>query len=241
MTQSQCLLVLLCLLLLQLTFGEWTRLLGGSGSDLGYEIAVDSDGNVFVTGQTTSSVLDGQTNSGSYDIVISKWHSNGTRLWTRLLGGSSNDYGYGIATDSMGNVFVTGWSNSSVLDDQTGAGSIDIVISKWHSNGTQIWTRLLGGPGDDIAWGMAADLEGNVFVTGWSSSSVLDNQTNSGGIDIVISKWHSNGTRLWTRLLGGTGVDRGRGIATDQSGNVFVTGSTTSAVLDGQTLSGQFV
>lgn len=94
------------------------------------------------------------------------------------------------------------------------------MISKWSSSGTRIWTRLLGGLSSDVGTGIATDLEGNAYVNGESNSAVIDGQTNSGSNDIVISKWHSNGTRLWTQLLGGTGDDQGYGITTDSEGNV---------------------
>ena len=128
---------------------------------------------------------------------------------------------------------MSGYSGSNVLDGQTNSGLNDLVISKWSSDGTRLWTQLLGGSDDDFGNGIAVDSEGSVFVTGYTENSVLDGQTNSGGGDIVISKWHTNGTRVWTRLYGGSFFDRGYGIAIDPDDNVIVTGYTGTIALDG--------
>ena len=105
----------------------WLATLGGTGDDYGRGIAVDSSGNVYVTGYTTS---DG---AGGADISISKYNTSGVIQWQRTLGGTGIDYGYGIAVDSSGNVYVTGHTGSD------GAGGNDISISKYNTSGTIQW------------------------------------------------------------------------------------------------------
>ena len=102
----------------------WIKLLGGTINDTGTDIAVDSSGNVYVTGHT------GSQGAGGNDILIAKYNTSGVIQWQRTFGGASGDVGTGIAVDSSGNVYVTGYTGSQ------GAGSYDILIAKLPSNGS---------------------------------------------------------------------------------------------------------
>ena len=190
---------------------QWQRTLGGSSDDRGQGIAVDSSGNVYVTGFTAS------PSSGSqYDALITKYDTSGTIQWQRTLGGAGNDYGYGIAVDSSGNVYVTGFTISQ------GAGSIDVLITKYDTSGTIQWQRTLGGASSDQGYGIAVDSSGNVYVTGFTNSQ------GAGNYEVLITKYNTSGTIQWQRILGGASSDQGYGIAVDSSGNVYVTGFTDS-------------
>jgi uncharacterized delta-60 repeat protein len=189
---------------------QWQRTLGGSGYDYGYGIAVDSSGNVYVTGITTSQ------GAGANDALITKYNTSGTIQWQRILGGSGSDQGLGIAVDSSGNVYVTGYTTSQ------GAGVDDALITKYNTSGTIQWQRTLGGSVTDQGYGIAVDSSGNVYVTG-----ITDSQ-GAGNYDVLITKYDTSGTIQWQRILGGSSVDVGNGIAVDSSGNVYVTGYTDS-------------
>ena len=102
----------------------WIKLLGGTSSDTGTGIAVDSSGNVYVTGHT------GSQGAGGNDILIAKYNTSGVTQWLRTLGGTGTDAGTGIAVDSSGNVYVTGYTGSQ------GAGGYDILIAKLPSDGS---------------------------------------------------------------------------------------------------------
>ena len=87
-----------------------TQQLGTSSGEVGYGVTVDSSGNIYVTGYTTGG-LDGNTNSGDDDLILVKYNSSGTKQWTKQLGTSSSDIGYGVTVDSSDNIYVTGYTD----------------------------------------------------------------------------------------------------------------------------------
>ena len=108
---------------------------GSSSYDSGSRIVTDSFGNAYVTAQTDSGI-DGHTNARSNDIFIIKFTNAGIKQWTRQLGTSSNKYGYGITSDSSGNVYVTGYTAGG-LDGNTNAGDYDLFVVKYDSSGVK--------------------------------------------------------------------------------------------------------
>ena len=213
---------------------QWTRLLGSSFYDIATSISTAADGSIYITGYTSGS-LDGQTHSGSFDAIVSKYSSDGTKAWTRLLGSSDIDSATSISTAADGSIYITGYTYGS-LDGQTNSGGFDAFISKYSSDGTKAWTRLLGSYFNDIATSISAAADGSIYITGRTSGS-LDGQTNSGGDDAFISKYRSDGTKEWTRLLGSSSDVTATSIRTAADGSIYITGSTSGS-LDGQTNSG---
>jgi hypothetical protein len=208
-----------------------------SGSVEGLGIAMDSSGNIYVTGYT-SKAIDGQTLHGNQDFFITKYNSSGTRLWTVEDGTASGiASSQGIAVDSSGNVYVTGVT-SKAIDGQTLHGSRDFFITKYNTNGTRQWTVEDGASGDSASGaGIAVDSSGNVYVTG-QTNKAIDGQTLHGTYDLYITKYNTSGTRQWTVEDGAAGVTAaGMAIALDSSQNVYVTGFTRGAI-DGQVYHG---
>ena len=109
--------------------------------------------------------LDGNSNQDNADLFVVKYNSSGTKQWTKQLGTSSDDYANGVATDSSGNVYVTGDTYGG-LDGNTSAGYNDLFVVKYNSSGTKQWTKQLGTSGRDHARGVATDSSGNVFIAG---------------------------------------------------------------------------
>ncbi len=235
------------------TYG-WTKRMGGYSTDTGRSIATDSSGNVYVTGNFDWTVnfgldfgtTDTKTSAGYDDIFITKINSNGTYGWTKIMGGTSYDYGYAITTDSSGNVYVTGGFSSTVnfgldfgtTDIKTSAGNIDIFITKINSSGTYGWTKRMGGNSYDYGRSVIIDPFGNIYVTGSFQSvvnfgldfGITDTKTSAGYDDIFITKINSNGAYGWTKRMGGNSYDYGRSITTDSFGNIYVTGNFQSVV-----------
>jgi hypothetical protein len=114
---------------------QWTKQFGTSSTDLADGVATDSSGNVYVVGYTYGE-LDGNTNTGASDIFVVKYNSSGTKQWTKQMGSSSRDYDYGVATDSSGNVYVSGDTYGG-LDNNTSAGYNDLFVVKYNSSGTK--------------------------------------------------------------------------------------------------------
>lgn len=184
---------------------QWQRRLGGDTEDFydeGYGIAVDTSGNVFVSGYTF-------VTQSSRDFQIAKYNTSGSIQWQRRLSSGSDETCYSIAVDSGGSVYVCGTSSAS--------GTDDFQIAKYNTSGTIQWQRRLGGSGTSAGVSVAVTGPGDVYVCGYSNAS--------GTFDFQIAKYNSSGTIQWQRSLGGSGSDSGYSIATDSSGNAYVCGA----------------
>ena len=117
------------------TTSSWSIQLGTSSTDLGWGVTSDSSDNIYVTGLTAGG-LDGNTNSGHFDMFLVKYDSSGTKQWTKLLGTSSNDSGESVTIDSLDNIYVTG-STDGDLDGNTNFGYTDIFLVKYESDGVK--------------------------------------------------------------------------------------------------------
>ena len=229
----------------------YSTYLGGSGCEDGYDIAVDTSGNAYVTGITYSTdfpVVNPIQGSfaGYYDAFVSKLNSSGTALvYSTYLGGSNYyDSGQGIAVDTSGNAYVTGGTDSTnfpLVNPIQGslAGSGDAFVTKLNTSGTAlVYSTYLGGSGGEIGSGIAVDSSGNVYVTGTTSSTnfplVSPIQRRCGGCssgnDAFVTEVNASGTGLvYSTYLGGNGDDHSGGIATDAFGNAYITGVTNSS------------
>jgi len=174
---------------------KWTRQLGVvSANTRGAGISIDSQDNIFVTGNTSGG-LDGNTVTGSVDFFITKYNKLGEKVWTRQLGVvSANTRGTGISIDSQDNVFVTGYTTGG-LDGNTETGVEDFFITKYNKLGEKVWTRQLGVAS---AWtrgtGISIDSQDNVFVTGTTTGG-LDGNTVTGTKDFFIMKYTGSGVK----------------------------------------------
>ncbi len=233
----------------------YSTFLGGSGNDEGHAVAVDASGMAYLTGLTTSpdfpTVNPLQGLRGVYDAFVTKLNVSGSSLvYSTYLGGSGDEAGHGIAVDASGNSYVTGRTDSSDFPTKlpfqpTNGGSVDAFVTKLNATGSAfIYSTYLGGSGfendadfDFLArrvGGIAVDASDNAYVTGSTTSSDFPTanpfQPASGGsYDVFITKLNATGSTLgYSTYLGGSGSDRGHGVALDASGNTYVTGETGS-------------
>ena len=220
---------------------DWTQLLGTSGNEYACALTTGLDGSIYVSGMTNGS-LDGQTNSGGFDAFVTKYSANGTKAWTQLLGTSGMVIPYALATGLDGSIYASG-STTGSLDGQvfssqsTVTGSNDTFLTKYNTDGTKAWTKLLGSSGVDVAYALTAGLDGSIYVSGYTDSSV-DGQTYSGGdYDAFLTKYGADGTKVWTKLIGTSSSDYVKALTTGLDGSIYV-GGTTNGSLDGQTNSG---
>ncbi|MBZ5561592.1 MAG: SBBP repeat-containing protein [Acidobacteriia bacterium] len=229
---------------------SYSTYLGGTGGDVGYGIAVDSSGDAYIAGITTSTnfpTLNGYqgSNGGSSDAFVTKLNADGTALvYSTYLGGSGADSAAAIAVDASGDAFITGSTSSSNFPTFSSSttpfqavygGNTDAFVTELHGDGnTLVYSSYLGGSGLDSGQGIAVDTTGNAYVTGSTQSidfpTVSPMQTtNAGSSDVFVAKVNFGGTALvYSTYLGGSQADVGQAIKVDSSGNAFLTGYTFS-------------
>jgi uncharacterized delta-60 repeat protein len=191
----------------------WVRRYNGPGNDddRAYSLAVDGQGNVYVTGASYGS-------GTNYDYATIKYNSNGVQQWVQRYNGTGNgdDEALSLAVDGQGNVYVTG--------ESYGSGTYyDYATIKYNSAGVEQWVQRYNGPGngDDYANSLAADGQGNVYVTGYSIGSGTS-------YDYATIKYNSSGVQQWVQRYNtpGNSRDWAYSLAVDGQGNVYVTGAS---------------
>jgi len=223
----------------------WTKSIGGTSYDDGNSISVDASGNVYITGAFKDTVdfnpgtaTFNLISTGQPDAFILKLDGSGNFIWAKSIGETTTVSGRSITTDAVGNVYVTGhfqytadFDPGSASFYMTSIGGSDVFILKLSANGNFIWAKSIGGFLTDFALSITTDAPGNVYITGYYQVSVdfnpgsaTFNLTSKGGSDIFIEKLTANGNFAWARSMGGTSFDESYSIATDDSGNVFITG-----------------
>ena len=199
---------------------EWIKQIGTPREDVAKGVAVDSSGNVYVTGFTEGD-LSG-TNVGDRDIFLMKYDASGTQQWIKQFGTSAVDAGSGVAADSSANLYVAGWTLGALTG--TNAGRRDIFLTKYDSSGTQQWIKQIGTSAAEKGKHVAVDSSGNAYVTGWTRGALSG--TNAGDHDVFLVKYDSSGTQQWIKQIGTPVKDQGEGITVDALDNVYVTGNT---------------
>jgi hypothetical protein len=107
-------------------------------------------------------------------------------IWTKLLGGSGNDYAISLTTGSDGAIYVAGYTSGN-LDGQVNSGGVDAFVTKYNTDGTKAWTKLLGSSVNDYAQSLTTGSDGAIYVAGYTDGN-LDGQVNSGSIDAFVVK-----------------------------------------------------
>jgi hypothetical protein len=226
--------------------------IGGSATDYGRGIAVDGSGNAYITGYTSSAeasfpAVSGPdlTSNGGWDAFVAKVNVTGTGLvYCGYIGGSADDYSYGIAVDKLGSAYVTGYTTSTQASfpvlygpDVTHNGDDDAFVAKVNVTGTGlVYCGYIGGSADDYSYGIAVDKLGSAYVTGYTTSTQASfpvlygpDVTHNGDDDAFVAKVNASGTGLlYCGYIGGSLRENGHGIAVDGSGNTYVTGDTLS-------------
>ncbi len=231
----------------------WAIRIGGDRADEGNAVALDEDGNVYVTGffvfraffdPSGKDTL--KAGAGFQDAFVAKYDSNGNYKWAVNMGGTKVNTGTAITVSKQGNVYVTGgFSGTTDFEPGTtagrldalpgnffGQGATDIFMAKYDANGKFIWAKSMGAAqGDDYGYGIAVDETENVFLTGYFSNTAdFDPGTNNeflmalGIHDIFVAKYDAGGNYLWARSMGSKNDDNGLDIALDKASNAYITG-----------------
>lgn len=196
----------------------WIKQFGSPGFEDAFGITTDNHDNVIATGWTIGDL--GGANAGLYDVWVTKLNSNGDLLWSRQFGTPSYDFAWADATDSLGNVYITGWTLGS-LGGQN-AGSNDVYVAKYDANGNQQWIEQFGSAGTDQAYGISIDRNNLIYVTGTTTGDL--GGPNAGGDDAFVANLDSNGNLLGINQFGTSGIDNGYGVDANFPDQVLVAG-----------------
>jgi len=184
----------------------------GNGNDQGAELALDNSGNVYVTGYSNNA-------NSNNDITTIKYNNSGVLQWVSIYNGSFNnfDQGNALQVDGNGNVYVVGY-------ETTANYTYDFVTLKYNSLGIQQWVQTYNGPGDfnDEGKDIGIDVNGNVYVTGYSDT-LVNTQPNE---DIVLLKYNNSGSLQWRKVYDGPGhsYEWSKKLTIDNNNNIVVVG-----------------
>jgi len=231
------------------TYLEYATFLGAEEQEEAWDIALDGDKNIYVTGwtrstnfYTTTTAFDTIHDGGIFDGFLLKLNAAGNALdYATFLGGTGEDKPTGLHIDNRDEAYVVGYTNSSNFPttaafDSDPNGGYDGFLLKMNSTGSNlIYSTFLGGSGEDWGWGLAVDGSGVAYVTGetWSADFPTTTQafdgSLTGGQDAFVTQVMSNGSSLlYSTYLGGSDWDHGFSIGADGLAHVYVTGGTRS-------------
>ncbi|MDJ0596990.1 MAG: SBBP repeat-containing protein [Pleurocapsa sp. MO_226.B13] len=210
----------------------WIEQFGSSDADETFGLDIDSENNIYTTGWTLGNL--GGSNSGSYDIWLAKYDTDGNQQWIQQFGTNDFDWSWDVAVDPNDNIYTTGWT----LGDLGGSssGSYDIWVAKYDTDGNQQWIRQFGTGGDDAALGIDVDDSGNYYLTGYTDGDI-SGSGNAGSYDAWVAKYDSDGNQLWIEQFGTAELDNAFEVSFSDD-LVYVTGTTEGSL--GSTNAGSF-
>ena len=187
---------------------------GTAGNSYGNGVAADNLGNVYVVGTTTAYLGVGS------QIILLKYDSFGNLLFQKTVGGIQNSYGTAVAVDSAGDIYSSGYTYS--LGHTPGISAV--ILLKYDPSGNLLYTTTWGGKQNDVATAIATDIDGNVYLTGYTKSYSV----TPGVPSAFLLKFNQFGNLAFQRVWGGNRGDFGYGVAVDAAENAYVTGYTYS-------------
>jgi len=231
----------------------WAKRMGGSSWDDGYSITSDLNGNIFVTGDFDSDIIDfggkSLTRTGTgINFYLVKYDPAGTVLWAKNANGSGTNIDGCIAADANGNVVVSGPYQGSTMT----FGSVvlpsgfygAVFIVKYSASGTVLWAKSADGCGYETSYGIATDPSNNIYITGtFQSASIsfdniklINSELNAictGNFDMFIVKYNSTGSAVWAKCYGsndpyGDGYVLSNSIVSDGSASIYAIGTFNS-------------
>ena len=201
----------------------WARQFGTDSSDVGYGVAADAQGSVYVTGSTSGNLV-GPWYHGSSKAFLFKFDAGGNLLW-KHQSDISNSHGIGVAADELGFVYISGFADVNARSEA--------FLSKYSASGDVIWSRRLSTPAGGTAryvgsTDLAVDKQGNIYTAGATDGSLAG--PNAGEGDAFLAKYDANGEVLWTRQYGTILQDSIQGVSIDPFGNIYATGQTDGSL-----------
>jgi hypothetical protein len=201
----------------------WLAQFGTTSQDGVNAVAVDTGHNVYAVGQTEGTMPGSpMINLGGYDMFIAKYDQNGAAVWTRQLGSTMNDFATGVAITGNGEVFVSGWTEGTMIG--LSAGGRDFFLARYDVDGNLLMLIQDGTSGDDLANAVAVGPAGNAYIAGETTGAL--GAAAYGLEDIFVAKYNAAGGQLWLDQRGTPQMDVGKGIAVSADNTVFVAGAS---------------
>lgn len=210
----------------------WTHGFGGISFDQGQDMAVDFNGNVFLTGTFEESIIlstDTLISKGQNDIFLAKFNPKGTLLWCRQAGGTAKDQSLGLTVNSRGEAIITGmFEGWMYLDTDTLKSShdSDIFVASYSPEGKLIWSRREGGRGFDGGYDITCDANNNVYLMGTYTHIEPGAKAKAKdvykGNQVFMAKYKPDGSLDWVKPTRGSGKIFGHAIAVDAEENVYI-------------------
>lgn len=173
-------------------------------------------------------------------VALSPAHAQNNKFaWVSQVGGSIQDNGYAVATDSKGNVYATGYFQNNCFigplsnkDSLITHGSFDMFLTKMDRHGKLLWAHAIGGTASDEAHALAVDKNDNIIIAGsfrdtvnfGTGSTVAKRSSVAGSHDVFVAKYDSAGNYIWVKSFGSSRLDRAYSVKTDERNNVYITG-----------------
>jgi hypothetical protein len=215
----------------------FAKKIGGTSGDFIRSLTIDKDGNIYITGEYSSTAnFGGQnlTSSGQYDVFTAKYDKTGNLKWARKGGGTSFDYGYGIGVDNWGNVYVSGYFTSTTFSfgstNLSNGGNWEIYVVKYDSIGTVKWAKKFGTSQYDYSYGLVVDKAGDIIIHGGFGANISFGSfqlvnTNSSTEDLYFAKLDTDGNVRWAKSVSSNNYVWANGITTDYNSNIYAVGT----------------
>ena len=229
----------------------WAKSIGGINGDHAYSCALDQDGNLLITGSFSGfadfdpGIADFYLSAaGASDIFVQKLDASGNFLWAFAIGGIAADQGKVIATDELGNVYLSGYFTYTVdFDPGPGVfqlisnGTRDMFVLKLDPDGNFVWAKSVGGTAIERGYGLVVGDSEEVYVAGTFNDKVdfdpgpaTVSVMSNGGLDVFVQKMDSAGNFLWVRSIGGSSNDYAYDLSLGIDGEIYVIGSFRDTV-----------
>ncbi|MBW4563656.1 MAG: SBBP repeat-containing protein [Mojavia pulchra JT2-VF2] len=214
---------------------QWFTQIGNFFFDESYDLAVDKDGNSYLTGWTQGLVKESDPSRQllKYDAWLAKVDPSGQVDWIQQFGSKNEglEFSWAVDTDSKGNIYTTGWTTGELgtKDNKSKkSDSYDIWFSKFSPDGTQLWTKQFGSKADDGTYlsDMEIDSQDNIFLIGYTNDK-LGKGTKDEAYNAWVGKFDTEGNNKWIQQFGSKNkLDYATGVTTDNAGKLYVTGFT---------------
>lgn len=223
---------------------SWALHMGGASFDEATSITEDIAGNVYIAGHYQNSFyfpgangLDSLVSQSQSSVFLLKYDSQGQFIWAKDIQGLGNEYAYGLSTNSLGQIALSGWMQGSI--SFTGISSVPNVsnraafIAVYDTAGSYQWSQIVDGPSNEYGYACLASESGDFYLTGsyrntvdFDPGSASDSYTSqAGGNDVFLSKYNSTGQYQWVKVYGQQSFEAGYGLAEDAAQNLYLTGN----------------